>query len=65
MSNPGVHAIGSWARYLGLDTLATTGNPGLQAIGRWARYLGLGTQAKIPWRGAILEYKLLTAGLGS
>ena len=40
----GEHAIGSWARYPGLGTLAT-GNPGEHAIGSWARYPGLGTLA--------------------
>ena len=48
-SNPGIHVIGSWARYPylryhGLGTL-TTSNPGIDAIGSWARYLGLGILA--------------------
>ena len=71
-SNPGLQAIGSWARYLGLGTLAqvpwlrSTSNPGVQAIGSWARYLGLGTLAQVPWRrAAILIYRLLAGGLGT
>ena len=52
---PDRQAIGNWARYLGLGTLAT-GNPHRQAI-------GLGTLAQIPWRREILIGTLLAAGL--
>ena len=42
-----MQVIGSWARYLGLGTLATTGNPDLQGIGSpayaaWLRHPGDG-----------------------
>ena len=39
MGNPEIQAIGSWARYLGLGTLAM-GNLEFQAIGSWAGYPG-------------------------
>ena len=48
-SNPGIQAIGSLARYLGLSTLDdATSNPDIQAIGSWARYVGLNTMTEGP-----------------